>query len=96
MRLRFMLYNNTFLESQMRKRIEWQWEKLDDCTMRARVIGGWLISTAPFTPSGSKAYPSHSAIFIPDPNHEWSILKPISEQPQNKSNVASDFEAPKA
>ncbi len=77
----------------MRKRIEWEWEKLDDHTFRAKVIGGWLVSTEPFTPSTNKQAPTNSAVFIPDRDHEWHILEPVSEETaQKSSNNSADFD----
>ncbi len=52
----------------MRKRFEWQWEKLDKNTKRAKVIRGWLVHT-----SGGK---SETMVFVPDLDHEWHILPP--------------------
>jgi len=47
----------------MRKRFEWGWETLDECTMRAKVIGGWIVHCD-----------NCSSVFISDVHHEWEIM----------------------
>ena len=70
----------------MRKKIEWQWENLDDSTSRAKVIGGWVIKSE-YSIGKSKAT---TLQFVADRDHEWHISKPIqSESPKVKSE---DFE----
>ena len=58
----------------MKKQIEFEWEKLPGgsgvATYRAKVIGGWLISSCKQTHDGGVAL-----TFIPDKNYEWEIKK---------------------
>ncbi len=57
----------------MRKKIEWVWEKLDETTSRAKVIGGWIIHHIMITQKGNT---SESMVFISDRDHEWMVLLP--------------------
>lgn len=41
------------------------WERLNSCTTRLAVFGGWLV----LYESGAR----HSMIFIADPEHKWAI-----------------------
>lgn len=72
-------------------KIQWHWEKLDENTYRAKVIGGWLVSHVPFTPSSSKSAPSNTAVFIPDKDHQWLIVEPPVETQPQASKLAADF-----
>jgi hypothetical protein len=78
----------------MRTRIEWEWEKLDKYTLRAKVFGGWLVLHAyPVTITDHKKRDmsqSESMVFVPDPNHQWTILSPPKEEPK-KPSVADEF-----
>lgn len=87
----------------MRKKIEWQWEILDNhddgvgnssTTSRCKVIGGWLTHHAFM----KKNAMSESMTFVPDRDHEWEIAKPFNPSDPGKLHPkvnASDFEAPK-
>lgn len=85
----------------MRKRIEWQWEILDEKTARAKVIGGWIVLHVQQVflqgEIGKKAdvkiVNSESMVFIADRDHEWNILLPIKEEVKVKDK--SDEFAPK-
>lgn len=90
----------------MRKKIEWQWEKLDANTLRAKVIGGWILRcVGGLQPVGivpvkeAKTLPlSESMVFVPDRDHEWAIIAPFD--PSVTSKVApkvnaEDFASPK-
>lgn len=60
----------------MRKKIEWQWEKLDDATWRAKVIGGWLVKSEYClgkTPATTMAY-------VIDRDHEWHVIPPLAPE----------------
>lgn len=70
----------------MRKKIEWVWEVLDETTSRAKVIGGWLIR--------SRSSQTESMIFLPDRDHEYTIIAPIASTEINKSSF-TDWENPK-
>lgn len=52
-------------------KFEFKWEKLDNFTARAKVIGGWVVSTT----SCFKENISEAMVFVPDPKHEWVIDK---------------------
>lgn len=62
-------------------KFDWEWVEGDDdsSTLRARVIGGWLVvyeskHIRPIPDSYSEfvvIYPS--MVFVPDPNHQWNI-----------------------
>lgn len=65
----------------MRKKFEWCWEQLDQCTFRAKVIGGWLFRCTSLI-EGKQPAVSESVVFVHDPNHEMIILpKQEPEQP---------------
>lgn len=54
--------------------IPFEWEMLDDedvviTTQRAKVIGGWLVTTT----HDEKVGVYNNLIFISDPSHEWHI-----------------------
>jgi hypothetical protein len=65
----------------MRKRIEWEWEILDEFSKRVKVMGGWLVIHGSHTNKGSI---SESMCFVPDRDHEWHILPKIKEAPQEE------------
>jgi len=84
----------------MRKKIEWSWERLDESTYRAKVIGGWIIlHTNHTTITDSKKrdmVQTESMQFVPDRDHEWAIAAAFN--PSNKEIVkakvnAADFES---
>jgi len=79
----------------MRKRIDWNWEKLDECTQRAKVIGGWLILRLGATDiergKPGKIVFRESMTFVPDRDHEWEIMPPIVDVKVEQSNLAKDF-----
>jgi hypothetical protein len=73
----------------MRKVMPWEWERLDDKTARAKVIGGWIIlhlqstfATGEFgKKTNVKIVNSESMVFLADRDHEWTISKPVVETP---------------
>ncbi len=77
----------------MRTRLEWGWEKLDATTSRAMVFGGWIIHHTISDGTNSKPITRSEAMtFVPDRDHQWSILIPVSEEEKNKvKNTVSDF-----
>jgi len=81
----------------MRKKIEWQWESIQDenntQTYRAKVIGGWIVMTV--VQEARLKLLSNSTIFIADRDHEWTIVAPMKEQiPAEKAGT--NWENPKA
>jgi hypothetical protein len=87
----------------MLKKIAWEWEILDNIndgtgssttTARAKVIGGWIINHS----FQKKATMSESMTFVPDRDHEWTIVKPFNPSDrghcERKVNP-SDFESAK-
>jgi hypothetical protein len=65
-------------------RIPFKYEKVDDNTERAKVIGGWIVKTTEdvfhVAPDwGDASYFKSgwdwriSTCFVPDPNHEWEL-----------------------
>jgi len=84
----------------MRKRIEWQWEVLDTNTARAKVMGGWLVlhlqqtfgSNETSKKADIKIINSESMVFIPDREHEWTVIPPIDTTVATaKNQLAKDF-----
>lgn len=81
----------------MRKKMEWNWEMLDEQTARAKVIGGWVLNHN-FSKDlkGKCEAQCESMIFIADRDHEWTIVQPVVESKSAASKVSSsDFEASK-
>lgn len=84
----------------MRKRIEWQWERLDDNTLRAKVIGGWIVrciggllkAEVVSVKEAKSLSMSESMIFVADRDHEWNILPPVKVEEPKQTNKAADFE----
>lgn len=72
----------------MRKKIEWLWERLDEATWRAKVIGGWLVKTE----YAEGKLVATSMTFIPDRDHEWAIAIPKPDIQVERSDIAKDFE----
>lgn len=52
--------------------MKFKWERLVDGTVRAKVIGGWVLCTSGFCSEAADEV-SSSMVFIPDPNHDWEI-----------------------
>lgn len=78
----------------MRKKMQWQWEQLDERTQRAQVIGGWVLRTIDF--DSKLKLLSCSTVFIPDRDHEWHIVPPKVETVAVPAvDKSSDFD-PKA
>lgn len=83
----------------MRKKIEWIWEEIENLnegrlqTLRAKVIGGWLVNS--IIQDLRLKVLSNSLTFIPDRDHEWTIIAPIIEEKPPAKVAASDFENPK-
>lgn len=44
-------------------------------TLRAKVIGGWIVKSVYVKKLKFKEKRSESLVFVPDPNHEWEITK---------------------
>lgn len=77
----------------MRKKIEWEWEKLDESTYRAKVIGGWLVKTHNSAEGKHNWAISETVTFIPDRDHEWTISKPMKDVLKERKSLAEDFSA---
>lgn len=80
----------------MRKKIEWNWEKLDGATYRAKVMGGWLVlhtnhTTIIDSKKNKDMVQSESMSFIPDRDHEWTIVTPIQPDAPKSTVKADDF-----
>ena len=56
--------------------MEWEWEKLDADTYRARVFSGWLVQAL------DETLKAQSMCFVPDPCHEWEIGEENAEPPE--------------
>lgn len=60
-----------------------KWEDIDDWNQRAKVYGGWIVKTSesvyhmetPHGGSGDGWDWRISTCFVPDPEHEWVIVK---------------------
>ena len=79
----------------MRRNFTWKWEKLDENTQRAKVIGGWVLLTTS-TVTGTKGNGiSETTVFIPDSDHLWNIIPEAKETAVHTPKIkAADFEAP--
>lgn len=77
----------------MRKKIEWQWEELDESTWRAKVIGGWALKVRMFIEGKRGVVMSESMVFIADRDHEWYVVPPLKEvEPQKPTVKSTDFD----
>ncbi len=80
----------------MRKKMEFKWELINESnegkyqTLRAKVIGGWLVQTV-FQDMKIKVLTT-SLTFMPDRDHEWTIVSPLTEQSIKPKVEATDFE----
>ena len=81
----------------MRIKMEWEWETLDECTQRAKVIGGWVLMRlgAVDVEKGKKIQFRESLVFIADRDHEWTIVVPVPDVQKEATAVAADFAASK-
>lgn len=83
----------------MLKKIAFAWEKLDEATYRAKVIGGWIllhIQHTTITDSKKRDMSQcESMVFIADRDHEWQIAKPFDpSKPDVPRITPNDFQAP--
>lgn len=79
----------------MRKRIEWDWEKVDRRTERAKVIGGWLIRSFNYKNEKSFEVTAESMVFVPDSNHDWTIVAPFNpSKPEPEKVDANEYASP--
>lgn len=58
----------------MRKKIGWNWEKIDEHTFRVRVMDGWLVR---YDFEHGKGAVSSSMEFVRDSDHGWIITEPF-------------------
>jgi hypothetical protein len=66
----------------MRKKLEHNWERMDDHTYRCKVIGGWLVSHFLEKIDEKKkcnVIVTQAMCFVADRDHEWLILPSIKE-----------------
>jgi len=77
----------------MQVKLQFNWEPLDECTQRAKVIGGWLILRLGATDfeKGKRVQFRESMVFIADKDHQWSILPPPKDEVAAKSELAKGF-----
>lgn len=79
------------------RKVEWKWEDLDECTKRAKVIGGWLVKSIASIKNNNL---SVVMCFVADSDHQWVITAPFNPSDLGKvnSNKAKpeDFESPKS
>lgn len=61
-----------------------EWENLTETTQRLRVYGGWVVSRKVSKGhtwgDGASDAIALSLVFIPDPNHEWTIAELKNEK----------------
>jgi hypothetical protein len=60
--------------------MKFEWQKLagneGSQTWRAKVIGGWILNNftvIEMTPDRGMRNGSESMVFVPDPDHKWSV-----------------------
>ena len=53
-------------------KIPFKWERLDEGTVRAKVIGGWIVYTSDHDDETGNCVGA-GMVFIPDVNHEWEV-----------------------
>lgn len=49
-----------------------KWEVCCAGTVRAKVFGGWIVNSSESSSETGDEITS-SSVFIPDPNHEWTL-----------------------
>jgi len=88
----------------MRQKIAWEWERLDNATFRAKVIGGWVllriaglnkVEKVIDLAELKKMHLSESMTFVPDRDHDWTIAVPLSEITIKPTVKPEDFEPKK-
>jgi hypothetical protein len=62
-------------------KIEFVWEVMDAQTLRARILGGWLVR---FHGSSGDV----SLTVVPDPKHEWEVVVPPSVVASSRVRLA--------
>lgn len=77
----------------MIKKMQWNWEQLDEGTRRTKVIGGWLINTHRRCDNGKLSSFDQALVFVSDPDHQWVIVPPMPDLKAEKVSLAKDFEA---
>lgn len=45
------------------------------CTSRIKTPMGWIVKNSKIVGFENLIYPLETMTFVPDPNHEWTILK---------------------
>jgi hypothetical protein len=71
----------------MAKKIVWNWEQIDECTKRVKVMGGWLVQTGVLTKNSCAL----STVFLEDRDHQWQPIEPYVDPQVVKANLAKDF-----
>ena len=69
----------------MAKKIVWDWEEIDECAKRVKVIGGWILH--------HKTQKTESMVFINDTDWQWQPIAPYVDAKIEKANLAKDFKA---
>jgi len=52
------------------------WEAVNDETRRLKVYGGWIVETVTLLHYEDPPTLTASAVFVPDAEHLWKIVKP--------------------
>jgi len=70
--------------------IPFKWEKMDNHTSRAKVVGGWLVRVevsrqleeerAGKCPNPIFLTDAITVTFVPDPEHQWEIAKMLDKE----------------
>jgi len=61
---------------------------------RGKVIGGWIVRNKCLDGSGSVPLLSESMVFIPDPQHAWSIDENEGSRRGEKTHTLGEDELP--
>jgi len=61
----------------MRILLEHKWEKLDEYTARAKVLGGWIVQMVAY--SLDQEIVAMTSVFIKDGEYGWGIKQPEPE-----------------
>lgn len=65
------------LEGSLDSEIKLDWEQIDSCLSRLKVLGGWLVKIREWKKDFfNDTHLGMALTFYPDPNHEWLITIP--------------------
>lgn len=66
-------------ELNTHKKMKFEWEQLSNGTVRAKVIGGWIVRNVTFIKGDGKKNAanilSESMVFVSDANYQWMVDK---------------------